>query len=98
MGLSYGASHRGIRPSRALPSMAALAGGVLARGEQRARPEHHVPDSVEAIAEDGNITLAGTVAYGTERAAAAEAVAGLAGVRNVWNDIMDVRDEIEVTG
>ena len=46
-----------------------------------------VPDSVEAIAEDGNITLTGTVSYGTERAAAAEAVAGLAGVRNVWNDI-----------
>ena len=46
-----------------------------------------VPDSVEAIAEDGNVTLAGTVSYGTERAAAAEAVAGLTGVRNVWNDI-----------
>jgi osmotically-inducible protein OsmY len=46
-----------------------------------------VPDSVEAIAEDGNITLTGTASYGTERAAAAEAVAGLAGVRNVWNDI-----------
>ena len=46
-----------------------------------------VPDSVEAIAEDGNVTLASTVSYGTERAAAAEAVAGLTGVRNVWNDI-----------
>ena len=46
-----------------------------------------VPDSVEAIAEDGNVTLTGTVSYGTERTAAAEAVAGLAGVRNVWNDI-----------
>ena len=46
-----------------------------------------VPDSVEATAEDGNLTLTGTVAYGTERAAAAEAVAGLTGVRNVWNDI-----------
>jgi osmotically-inducible protein OsmY len=46
-----------------------------------------VPDSVEATAEDGNITLSGTVSYGTERAAAAEAVAGLTGVRNVWNDI-----------
>jgi osmotically-inducible protein OsmY len=46
-----------------------------------------VPDSVEAIAEDGNVTLAGTVSYGTERAAAAEAVAGLAGVRSVWNEI-----------
>jgi hypothetical protein len=27
------------------------------------------------------------VCHGTERAAAAQAVAGLAGVRNVWNDI-----------
>jgi hypothetical protein len=45
-----------------------------------------VPDSVEAIAEDGNVTLAGTVSYGTE-GAAAEAVAVLPGVRNVWNEI-----------
>ena len=45
-----------------------------------------VPDSVEAIAEDGNVTLTGIVSYGTERAAAAEAVAGLTGVRNVLND------------
>jgi osmotically-inducible protein OsmY len=46
-----------------------------------------VPDSVEAVAEDGNVTLTGTVSYGTERAAAAEAVAPLTGVRNVWNEI-----------
>ncbi len=47
-----------------------------------------VPDNVEATAEDGNITLTGTVSYATERAAAAEAaVAGLIGVRNVGNDI-----------
>jgi osmotically-inducible protein OsmY len=46
-----------------------------------------VPDSVEATAEDGNITLTGTVAYGTERAAAETAMASLAGVRNVSNDI-----------
>ena len=46
-----------------------------------------VPDSVEAIAEDGNVTLTGTVSYGTERDAAAAAVAVLAGVRNVWNEI-----------
>ena len=38
-----------------------------------------VPDSVEATAEDGDITLTGTVSYGTERAA----VAGVTGVRNV---------------
>jgi osmotically-inducible protein OsmY len=46
-----------------------------------------VPDNVEATAEDGNITLTGTVSYGTERAAAEAAVAGLIGVRNVGNDI-----------
>ena len=46
-----------------------------------------VPDSVEATAEDGNVSLTGTVSYGTERAAAAETVAGLTGVRNVWNVI-----------
>ncbi len=47
-----------------------------------------VPDNVEAIAEDGNITLTGVVSYGTQRAAAAEAVAVLTGVRNVWNEIV----------
>jgi osmotically-inducible protein OsmY len=46
-----------------------------------------VPGSVEATVENGNITLTGTVSYGTERAAAEGAVAGLAGVRNVRNDI-----------
>ena len=46
-----------------------------------------VPGSVEALAEDGNITLTGTVSYGTERAAAEAAVSGLAGVRNVSNEI-----------
>ena len=46
-----------------------------------------VPDSAEATAEDGNITWTGTVSYGTERAAAEAAVAGLAGVRNVSHDI-----------
>ena len=46
-----------------------------------------VPDAVEATAQDGNITLTGTVAYGTERAAAEVAVAGLTGVRNVFDEI-----------
>jgi len=46
-----------------------------------------VPDNVEATAEDGNITLTGTVAYGIERAAAEAAIAGLIGVRNVADDI-----------
>jgi len=51
-----------------------------------------VPGSVEATAEDGNVSLAGAVSYGTERAAAAETVAGLTGVRNVWNDIEIIYD------
>ncbi|HEX9353468.1 MAG TPA: BON domain-containing protein [Streptosporangiaceae bacterium] len=46
-----------------------------------------VPDGVEATARDGNLILAGTVSYGTERAAAERAVSGLAGVRNVGDDI-----------
>jgi osmotically-inducible protein OsmY len=46
-----------------------------------------VPDGVEAIANDGNIILTGTVSYLTERAAAEAAVASLVGVRNVENDI-----------
>ena len=46
-----------------------------------------VPDGGEATANDGNITLTGTVAYGTERAAAETAVSRLIGVRNVRNDI-----------
>jgi len=46
-----------------------------------------VPDSVEATAYDGDVTLTGTVSYGTERAAAEAAVSSLTGVRNVINDI-----------
>ena len=46
-----------------------------------------VPDSVEATAEDGNIILTGTASYGTELSAAEAAVAVLAGVRSVSNDI-----------
>jgi osmotically-inducible protein OsmY len=46
-----------------------------------------VPDGVEATAEDGNLTLTGMVSYGVERAAAEAAVAKLAGVRNVRDDI-----------
>jgi osmotically-inducible protein OsmY len=46
-----------------------------------------VPDGVEATAYDGNLTLTGTVKYGTQRAAAELAVAALTGVRNVRDDI-----------
>jgi osmotically-inducible protein OsmY len=46
-----------------------------------------VPDGMEATAKDGNITLTGTVSYGTERTAAEQAVTYLTGVRNVKDDI-----------
>jgi osmotically-inducible protein OsmY len=46
-----------------------------------------VPDGVEATARDGDLTLTGTVSYGSQRDAAERAVAGLAGVRNVRDDI-----------
>ena len=46
-----------------------------------------VPDGVEATAKNGNITVTGTVSYGTERAAAEQAVAVLTGVRNVKDNI-----------
>jgi len=41
-----------------------------------------VPDGVAATASDGNLALTGTVPYGSQRAAAESAVAGLTGVRN----------------
>jgi osmotically-inducible protein OsmY len=48
-----------------------------------------VPDGVEAIANDGNIILTGTVSYLTERAAAEAAVAGLVGVRNAFSEAVN---------
>lgn len=55
-----------------------------------------VPEGIEAVASNGNLTLGGTVSYGSERAAAERAaaeraVAGLTGVRNI-------KDEIVVSG
>jgi osmotically-inducible protein OsmY len=46
-----------------------------------------VPDSVEATAHNGNVTLTGTVHYGYQRTAAEATVAALTGVRNVKDDI-----------
>jgi osmotically-inducible protein OsmY len=46
-----------------------------------------VPDGVEATARNGNLTLSGTVSYGTQMTAAELAVAGLTGVRRIRNDI-----------
>jgi osmotically-inducible protein OsmY len=58
-----------------------------------------VPDGVEATALDGNLTLTGAVQYGRQRKAAELAVAGLAGGRNVKDDI-DISydaDPVDVT-
>jgi osmotically-inducible protein OsmY len=46
-----------------------------------------VPDTVEAIAHNGNLTLTGTVGYGSLRKAAELAVSRLTGVRNINNEI-----------
>jgi len=46
-----------------------------------------VPPGVEATARDGNLTLTGTVHFGTERTAAETAVSGLIGLRNVKDEI-----------
>src|SRR5258708_37664124 len=51
-----------------------------------------VPDGIEATARDGNLTLTGTVKYGTQRAAAEPAVAALTGVRNIRDDIEIAQD------
>jgi osmotically-inducible protein OsmY len=47
-----------------------------------------VPASVEATARDGNLTLTGTVNFGTQRTAAELAVSGLTGIRNVKDEIV----------
>ena len=53
-----------------------------------------VPATVEATASNGNVMLSGTVRYGSERAAAELAVAGLTGVRNVGDEI-DVASDVD---
>jgi osmotically-inducible protein OsmY len=47
-----------------------------------------VPPGVEATARDGNLTLTGTVHFGSQRTAAETAVSGLIGVRNVKDQIV----------
>ncbi len=58
-----------------------------------------VPDGLEATAKNGNITLTGTVSYGSELTAAEQAVTYLTGVRNVKDDIAisTDADPIDVT-
>jgi osmotically-inducible protein OsmY len=45
-----------------------------------------VPEGVEATASDGNLTLTGSVKYGSQRAAAESAVSALTGVRAVSDE------------
>ena len=58
-----------------------------------------VPDGVEATASNGNVTLTGTVSYGSERTAAEQAVAYLTGVRNIKDgiEISTDADPVDVT-
>jgi len=56
-----------------------------------------VPDGVEAAAKNGNLTLTGTVRYGTERTAAEQAVTYLTGVRNVADYISISTDAVPST-
>ncbi|MFG2375424.1 BON domain-containing protein [Streptomyces sp. NPDC048504] len=58
-----------------------------------------VPVGVEATADNGDVTLTGVVRYGSERQAAEQAVAGLAGVRGIKNkiEIADDADPVDVT-
>jgi osmotically-inducible protein OsmY len=58
-----------------------------------------VPAGIEAMAKNGNLTLNGAVSFGSQRVAAADAVTGLIGVRNIKNEIeifYDI-DSIDVT-
>ena len=58
-----------------------------------------VPDGVEATARDGNIRLTGSVGFARQRTAAAAAVTGLAGVRNIKNhiEVLGDADPADVT-
>ena len=46
-----------------------------------------VPDTVRASANEGNVFLTGTVSRSAQRAAAEDAVAGVAGIRSITNEI-----------
>jgi osmotically-inducible protein OsmY len=46
-----------------------------------------VPDGVRATAREGDVLLTGTVSHSAQRAAAEDAVAGVAGVLSVTNQI-----------
>ena len=70
-------------PSRDYGDDAALAQLV----NQALAADRAVPDDVRAAARHGDIFLTGTVRYSAQRAAAEDAVAGVAGVLGVTNQI-----------
>ena len=55
-----------------------------------------VPPGVEASASDGDVWLTGVVSHGFQRDAAERVIAGLAGVRNIIDDI-EIFSEIEAS-
>jgi osmotically-inducible protein OsmY len=70
-------------PSRDFGDDAALA--QLAN--QALAANRAVPDGVQATAREGSIFLTGTVSHNVQRAAAEDAVAGVAGVLSITNEI-----------
>jgi osmotically-inducible protein OsmY len=62
--------------------------GLAAAANNALNWDVSVPAGVEATSRDGNLTLKGTVNYGTQRTAAELAVSGLTGVRNVKDEIV----------
>ena len=70
-------------PSRDYGDDAALAQLV----NEALAADRAVPDDVRATARHGDIFLTGTVSYSAQRAAAEDAVAGVAGVLSVTNQV-----------
>jgi osmotically-inducible protein OsmY len=70
-------------PSRDFGDDAALAQLV----NQALAATRAVPDGVQATAREGNISLTGTVSHNVQRAAAEDAVAAVAGVVSITNEI-----------
>ena len=70
-------------PSRDYGDDAALAQLV----NEALAADRAVPDDVRATARHGDIFLSGTVSYSAQRAAAEDAVAGVAGVLSVTNQV-----------
>ena len=75
----------------ALPSGDTLEDAALAQRVNAALAANHVPDGIRATAREGDVSLTGTVSDNTQRAAAEDAAAAVAGVLSITNQI-EVRD------